>query len=244
MSETTHIAVEDVTFGYAGTPVVSEISFRIDPGEYVGLIGPNGSGKSTLLGLILGLYEPDRGSVRLFGHPAGAFRERERVGYVAQDAAETATRMPVTVAEVVLMGRFPHAGFSRIRGDDRERAREALRRVGIGDLADRPIAALSGGQRQRAFIARALAGDADLLVLDEPAVGVDAESVADFYDLLDELNADGLTVLLVEHDVGTVRRRADRLLCLDRTLRFDGPPDAAGDVLGDLYGTAVAGEGR
>ena len=235
------VTVDDVTFGYTAAPVVEDVSFAVDRGEYVGIVGPNGSGKSTLLRLILGLLEPDRGSVELFGSPSRAFEGRERVGYVAQDVTENTKEMPITVAEVVLMGRFPHAGFGRISGDDRQRAREALRTVDIGHLANRQVTKLSGGQRQRAYIARALAAEAELLVLDEPTVGVDAESVEAFFELLEGLNDDGMTVLLVEHDIGAVLEHASRVLCLNRELYFDGPPTefVETDALERAYGTAL-----
>lgn len=242
----THIALENVSFGYTASPVIRDISLTVDSGEYVGLIGPNGSGKSTLLRLTLGLHDPDDGTATLFGQPAGAFADRARVGYVAQDVTENTKRMPITVAEVVLMGRFPHAGFGRITTGDRELAREALRTVGIEHLADRRITKLSGGQRQRAYIARALAGEADLLVLDEPTVGVDAESVDAFFGLLDALNDDDMTILLVEHDIGAVLEHAGRVVCLNRELYFDGPPVefAESDALDRAYGTNVRrGEG-
>ncbi|QLD90397.1 metal ABC transporter ATP-binding protein [Natronomonas salina] len=235
------VAVEDATFGYAAAPVVEGVSFAVEPGEYVGIVGPNGSGKSTLLKLLLGLLEPDRGAVELFGAPARAFEGRERVGYVAQDVTENTKEMPITVAEVVLMGRFPHAGFGRIGGEDRRLAREALRTVGIEHLADRQVTKLSGGQRQRAYIARALAAEAELLVLDEPTVGVDAESVEAFFELLGELNDDGMTILLVEHDIGAVLDHASRVLCLNRELYFDGEPAAfvETDALERAYGTTL-----
>ena len=233
------IDIEDVSFGYAADPVVRDVSFTVESGEYVGIIGPNGSGKSTLLRLLLGLHEPDGGEVRLFGRPSRAFVDRERVGYVAQDVTENTKEMPITVAEVVFMGRFPHAGFGRVTAEDRDLAREALRTVGIEHLADRRITKLSGGQRQRAYIARALAGEADLLVLDEPTVGVDAESVESFFDLLDGLNDDGMTVVLVEHDIGAVLERTDRVLCLNRELYFDGAPAefVESNALDRAYGT-------
>ncbi|XVH33009.1 metal ABC transporter ATP-binding protein [Haloferacaceae archaeon DSL9] len=235
------VTVEDVSFGYAARPVVRNVSLTVEAGEYVGLIGPNGSGKSTLLRLILGLHAPDNGDVRLFGHPSRAFVDRERVGYVAQDVTENTKQMPITVKEVVLMGRFPHVGFGRVTAADRERAREALRTVGIEHLADRRITKLSGGQRQRAYIARALAGEAELLVLDEPTVGVDAESVASFFELLGELNDDGMTILLVEHDIGAVLEHASRVVCLNVEVYFDGSPTAFanGDALERAYGTKI-----
>ncbi|WP_435073321.1 metal ABC transporter ATP-binding protein [Halorubrum sp. HHNYT27] len=238
------VDVRGLTFGYAATPVVEDVDLRVGRGEYVGIVGPNGSGKSTLLRLVLGLHEPDSGSAELLGHPARAFAERERIGYVAQDVTQNEKRMPITVSEVVLMGRFPHAGFGRVTAADRDRARDALETVGIGHLADRKITSLSGGQRQRAYIARALAGEAELLVLDEPTVGVDAESVDAFFDLLDGLVDDGLTVLLVEHDIGAVIEHTSRVVCLNREVYFDGEPTAfaESDALDRAYGTNVLRE--
>lgn len=237
----TLIEVDNVSFGYTASPVVEDVSFGVESGEYVGMIGPNGSGKSTLLQLILGLHKPDEGDVRLFGRPSRAFVDRERVGYVAQDVTENTKEMPITVEEVVLMGRFPHTGFGRVTAADRKRTREALRTVGIEHLANRRITKLSGGQRQRAYIARALAGEAKLLVLDEPTVGVDAESVEAFFALLNDLNSDGMTIMLVEHDIGAVLEHTDRVICLNRELYFDGSPTefAEGDALNQAYGTNI-----
>ncbi|PSP55798.1 ABC transporter ATP-binding protein [Halobacteriales archaeon QS_1_67_19] len=238
------VDLSNVSFGYTATPVVEDVSLRIDSGAYVAVVGPNGSGKSTLLKLILGLLRPDAGTARLFGKPAHAFDDGRRVGYVAQHA-DAATEMPITVREVVEMGRFPHVGFGRLSERDREVVDRALETVGMHSFADRRVTRLSGGQRQRAFIARALAGEADLLVLDEPTVGVDAESVAAFYDLLDALQASGITVLLVEHDLRAVAERARRVVCLDRAVRFDGPAAefAASEAAARAFGTAATAAG-
>jgi zinc transport system ATP-binding protein len=237
--------LDDVTFGYTATPVVEDISLRIDPGEYAAIVGPNGSGKSTLMRLVLGLLEPDSGSARLFGEPAHRFDEGSRVGYVAQQA-NAAKEMPITVREVVKMGRFPHVGYGLLSAEDWEIVDRALDVVGMSAFADRPVTQLSGGQRQRAFIARALAGEADLLVLDEPTVGVDAESVDAFYALLETLNDDGITVLLVEHDLRAVTDHAERVVCLNRRLRFDGPTEefVDSDALAETFGTAVSAVGE
>ncbi|MCY4732508.1 metal ABC transporter ATP-binding protein [Natronomonas gomsonensis] len=237
--------LDDVTFGYTATPVVENVSLRIDPGEYAAIVGPNGSGKSTLMRLVLGLLEPDSGSVRLFGEPAHRFDEGSRVGYVAQQA-NAAKEMPITVREVVKMGRFPHVGYGLLSAEDWEIVDRALDVVGMSAFADRPVTQLSGGQRQRAFIARALAGEADLLVLDEPTVGVDAESVDAFYALLETLNDDGITVLLVEHDLRAVTDHAERVVCLNRRLRFDGPTEefVDSDALAETFGTAVSAVGE
>ncbi|MEZ3162940.1 metal ABC transporter ATP-binding protein [Halorubrum sp. RMP-47] len=264
------IDLSGVTFGYTATPVVEDVSLTVDSGEYVAVVGPNGSGKSTLMRLMLGLLGPDAGAARLFGEDAARFDDGERVGYVAQQAT-AAEEMPITVREVVKMGRFPYVAVGNLPGggagvvdelfDDpvgtaRRTANavsgrltaadwrivdDALATVGMSAFADRRIGQLSGGQRQRVFIARALAGEADLLVLDEPTVGVDAESVDAFYDLLDALNAAGITVLLIEHDLSAVVEHADRVVCLNREMYFDGPADefVESDALARAFGAGA-----
>lgn len=234
------ISVDDITFGYDGEiPVLESVSIDIEPGAFLGLVGPNGSGKSTLLDLMLGLRRPDDGSVTLFGEPANEFDAGERIGYVAQDATTAARDMPVTVREAVEMGRYPRRLLGRFSPQDRRAVEEALEQVGISDLASRRVGRLSGGQRQRVFIARALASEADLLALDEPAVGVDAESREEFYSLLHDLNATGLTVILIEHDIGVVTTYATDIACLNRQLYFDGDPSefVETDALAQAYGT-------
>jgi zinc transport system ATP-binding protein len=235
----TVLDLADVTFGYTATPVVEDISLTVEAGEYVAVVGPNGSGKSTLMKLLLGLLDPDQGEACLFGERAARFDDGERVGYVAQHAS-AAKEMPITVREVVKMGRFPHVGFGRLSSEDWAIVDDALETVGMSAFADRRVTQLSGGQRQRAFIARALASEADLLVLDEPTVGVDAESVDAFYDLLGALNERGITVLLIEHDLGAVVEHADRVVCLNRELYFDGPTEAfvESDALARAFGTS------
>ncbi|WP_129112928.1 metal ABC transporter ATP-binding protein [Halegenticoccus tardaugens] len=234
----TVIEVSDVSFSYGSVPVVEGISLAVERGEFLGLVGPNGSGKSTLLRLMLGLLKPDEGGVRLFGEPASRFDAGERVGYVAQNVAGDSVEMPITVREVVSMGRYPHVRFGWLRARDRRIVEEAMETVGVAPLADRRLAHLSGGQRQRVFIARALAGEADLLALDEPAVGVDAESREAFYDLLYDLNDDGITIVLIEHDIGVVTEHASRVACLNRQLYFHGDPAgfAESDALAKAYG--------
>ncbi|AHG03835.1 ABC transporter ATP-binding protein [Halobacterium sp. DL1] len=234
------VELAGVDFGYTATPVVEDISLQVDAGEYVAMVGPNGSGKSTLMKLMLGLIRPDDGSARLFGEPAHAFQDGSRIGYVAQHASAS-KEMPITVREVVKMGRFPHVGFGWLSGRDWEIVDRALETVGMSAFANRRVTQLSGGQRQRAFIARALASEADLLVLDEPTVGVDVESVDAFYDLLESLNEDGITILLIEHDLSAVTNHAERVVCLNREIYFDGPTDAfvESDALGRAFGTAA-----
>ncbi len=232
------IDVEAVTFRYGETLAVDDVTFSVEAGEFLGLIGPNGSGKTTLLHLMLGLHEPDGGGVSLFGEPAHEFDEGERIGYVGQRAADRGDAMPVTVRETVLMGRFAHAGRSRLTDEDRAVAAEAMRTVDIEPLADRRISALSGGQRQRAFIARALASEADVLALDEPTVGIDADSRDRFYDLLDELNRDGMTIVLIEHDIGVLTKHVDTVACINVDLYHHGDTVSflESDALADAYG--------
>ena len=232
------VSVRDVTYTYGDTVAVDDVSIDVADGEFLGLIGPNGSGKTTLLHLMLGLLEPDSGEIRLFGEPVSSFEDGHRIGYVAQQATQKGSTMPVTVEEVVEMGRYPHRGSGRLRSDDRRIIEEAMERVDVLDLRDRRINALSGGQRQRAYIARALASEADLLALDEPTVGVDAESRDRFYGLLEELNDEGIAIVLIEHDIGVVTDRAERIACLNRELYHHGDTESfvESDALERAYG--------
>ena len=212
------IAAENVSFAYDDIPVLRNVSLTVESGAFLGLVGPNGSGKTTLLKILLGLKTPDSGTVELFGTPADRFTDGARLGYVSQQSSEADARMPVTVREVVRMGRFAHAGLHRLDEADSASVDAALDRVGIADLAGRQINTLSGGQKQRTYIARALASEADLLALDEPTVGVDTDSVERFYRLLDELNDTGITIVLIEHDVGLLAEHATTMACLDGEL--------------------------
>ena len=233
------VDLDGVTFSYGDTVAVSDVSLTVEEGEFLGLVGPNGSGKTTLLHLMLGLHDPDEGSVELFGRPVEEFDDGGRIGYVSQKATSRGGAMPVTVRECVTMGRFAHAGRGRLSETDRAAVADAIETVGIGDLADRLVSELSGGQKQRAYIARALASDADLLALDEPTVGVDAESRDAFYALLDELNGDGITVILIEHDIGVVTDRANRIACINTELYHHGDTESfvESDALAEAYGT-------
>jgi zinc transport system ATP-binding protein len=234
------VSVENVTFAYGDQPAVDDVSLTVEQGDFLGLVGPNGSGKTTLLHLMLGLNSPDEGSIELFGEPVDEFEAGERIGYVSQQATEKGSTMPVTVREVVTMGRFAHAGHGRLTETDETAVAEALDTVGIADLAERRINQLSGGQRQRAYIARALASEADLLALDEPTVGVDAESRDAFYHLLDSLNDDGITVILIEHDIGVVTDCADHIACINRELYHHGDTASfvESNALEEAYGTS------
>ena len=213
---------------YDGHAALSDVDLRVDPGEVVALLGPNGAGKSTLVRAVVGLQTLTAGSLELFGVPAARLRERHRVGYVPQRVG-AASGVPATVHEVVLSGRL-HAlrRWRRAGADDREQVRHALGVVGLAELGDRPVEQLSGGQQQRVLIARALVGDADLLVLDEPTSGVDLASQEVLADALEHLVRDhGKAVLLVAHELGPVRAIVSRAAVLrDGRVVHDGPlPD-------------------
>ena len=220
------VELEDVAFGYgSGAPVLEDVDLAIAPGELVAIAGPNGGGKTTLIRLALGLERPDRGRALLFGEPAQRSSRRRELGYLAQ-RAQLGADAPATVREVVAAGRLVRGGlFGPLRPAHRQAVEEAIERVGLGAVAHRPLAQLSGGQQQRAFIAKALAGEPSLLVLDEPTTGVDVAAQEALAALLDRLNRElGVTILYVSHEFGAVERFVERLVLVSGGIVFDGPP--------------------
>ena len=221
------VDVDGVTFSYGGDEVLSGVTFQVHPRQFVALVGANGSGKSTLLRVLLGLLEPLAGRVGLLGQPPRRLTDRWRLGYVPQ-RPPNAELLPATVAEVVATGRLVRRGWWR-RPDaaDRSAVVDAMAAVAVSDLAGRRMAELSGGQQQRVLIAKALVTGPELLILDEPVTGVDAESQRRFRDALVRLAQErGTAVLLVSHDLGAVADDLDRLLVLKHgRIVFDGPPE-------------------
>lgn len=220
------LRLEDVGFSYGRHGVLDGVSLCVGRGEFVALAGPNGSGKSTLVRVALGLTPPQGGEVRLFGEPPAHLRDRWRVGYVPQRAV-VVDQLPATVEEVVASGCVARRGWvRRPHAEDRHRVEQALDVVALTDRRRTPIVELSGGQQQRVFIARALASEPELLVLDEPIAGVDAESQTRFRDaLVTRCRNDGVAVLLVSHELGAVADDLDRLVVLrGGKVVFDGPP--------------------
>jgi zinc transport system ATP-binding protein len=222
------LAVEfrDVTFAYGrSAPVLRNVELAVAPGELLAIAGPNGGGKTTLVRLALGLEEPDRGEVLLFGEPARHYSRRNRLAYLAQ-RAQLGTEAPVTVREVAAAGRLPRTRlFGPLRRGDRERIDATIERVGLAHVADRPISLLSGGQQQRALIAKALVAEPELLVLDEPTTGVDHEAQEALADLLRELHTElDVTILFVSHEFGAVEPFVQRIVLVQGAIVYDGPP--------------------
>jgi zinc transport system ATP-binding protein len=218
--------VRELCVTLQGQEILHDLELAIPAGEFVGILGPNGGGKTTLLRALLGLQSPTCGTVRLFGADPRAPATRARLAYVPQNAVHVEARFPATAYEVAMTSRIGKRGLlARLRAEDHEKVREAMEEVSVWDLRDRPIGRLSGGQRQRIFLAKALAQEPELLLLDEPTTGVDPEARADFYGLLRHLNrGHGITVLLVSHDPSHLGLLADRFVAVDRIKRFDGTP--------------------
>lgn len=220
------IVVDNVSFDYGAEPILVNVSFVVHRGDYIGVIGPNGGGKTTLLKLMLGLLRPTTGSVKVFGEDVYRLKgERAHIGYVPQRASQIDTNFPATVEEIVASGRTAQVGlFRRFTKTDRLAIDQAIAITDIGRYRSSPISRLSGGERQRVFIARALAGEPEVIILDEPSVGVDVPSQEQFYDFLATLNHQhGLTIVLVSHDIDIVTSEVHSLLCINRKVVCQGP---------------------
>jgi zinc transport system ATP-binding protein len=227
LDASTVLAAEDLTVELGGLPVLRGVSLSVKVGEAVALMGGNGSGKSTLVRTLLGLLPHQRGAIRLFDSPLGGFRQWSRVGYVPQRSV--AMLGGSKVKEVVAAGRLARRRpFRPLRRQDHKAIHDAIALVGLSEQLNSDIAALSGGQQQRVLVARALAGQPDLLVLDEPTSGVDLEHQRVLAEVLAELLSAGTAVLVVLHDVGALGDLIDRAVVLsDGRVAYDGP-------LGDL----------
>jgi zinc transport system ATP-binding protein len=229
------VELRGVAFGYGHGPfVLEEIDLAIAGGEFVAIAGPNGGGKTTLLRILLGLERPSAGNALLFGEPAHRFSRRAELGYLAQ-RSQLGVDAPTTVLEVVAAGRLARSGLlGPLPRRDRTIVDDAIARVGLDEQAHVPIARLSGGQQQRAFIAKALAAEPSLLVLDEPTTGVDVGSQEALAELLQRLHEElGVTVLYVSHEFGAVERFVERLVLVRGRILFDGAPSALPGVWHD-----------
>jgi len=233
------ITVDDVSFSYNGKRVLDNIQLEIMPGAYLGLIGPNGSGKTTLLKLMIGLLEPKSGKIDLFGKPLHQVKDWTRLGYIPQKATWFENKFPITVWETVSLGRIAKKGLlAKFNKDDKRAINNALSKVSLLPYKNKLLAELSGGQQQRAFIAKALASNPELLILDEPTVGIDARSQEDFYELLAQLNKEGKSIVIVSHDISVIANEVTSLACLNKTLVYHGTPKKfiKDDYIKQLYG--------
>lgn len=209
------LEVKDLTVSYHGADVLSNITFSVDKGDYVGIIGPNGAGKTTLLRAVLGLTERKSGGVRI---------NCATTGYLQQRTTLADHRFPASVHEIVMSGLVDSIGFPKIYGrEERRKADEILEIMGISDLKNRLVGKLSGGQLQKVLLARALVNDPEILFLDEPTAALDPESRENFYSLTSGINRDrNITIMFVSHDVLSIARYAGKVMYIDRTLRFFG----------------------
>lgn len=231
------IQLSDVSVFYGRTPALTGVCLDVAEGEYLGVIGPNGGGKSTLLKAVLGLVPLSSGVIRVHGNAPR--RRLERVGYVPQSASLD-RRFPISLIEVVMTGRIPGglSPFHRFSRRDREAVRALLERVGVGRLSGRQISDLSGGEFQKMLIARALAMEPRVLLLDEPTASVDAASREQIFGLLGELNRD-MTIVLVTHDLLAISSQVRRLACLNGRMVYHGEPELNERILDSLYGCPV-----
>jgi zinc transport system ATP-binding protein len=211
------IEVAGVRFGYGERAVLDDVAFFVAQGEFVGIIGSNGAGKSTLLRLLLGELKPDTGVVRMLGQDVAGFNRWPKIGYVQQHGLSSRGGFPATAEEIVLSGLYTQIGPLRlVRRKHRDQARQALDMVGMGSAAHTLIGTLSGGQLQRVLLARVLVGQPEVLLLDEPLTGIDADSSDRVYRLLRLLSREkGIAVLMVTHDVTRAAQYLDRVLCLE-----------------------------
>lgn len=230
------IEIKDLWFSFNGRPVLRNVNLSVQEKEFLALIGPNGGGKTTLLKLMLGLLDPAKGDIRVFGKPP---REVSCcMGYVPQEMGMN-RRFPVSAYDVVMMGRLKsRKGWSRYSKQDKIIAQHAMERLGVWDLQNCRIGELSGGQRQRVFIARALVTEPEILLLDEPTANVDAKGQSDVYAMLKELN-EKITVVVVSHDAMVLSAYIKSVACVNRHVHFHNDAEITAEMLEMAYSCPV-----
>ena len=235
------IEFDNASFSYGETQAVKDISLCVERGDFIAIVGPNGSGKSTLIKLALGLVKAQEGECYLFNTRVEEFSTWGKIGYVPQVASGMHAGLPMTVEEIVAHGRYrgfsPKSFWTPTAGKDID---EALDIVGARHLKSRRIGELSTGQQQRVLVARALVKIPEVLVLDEPIGGVDVDGEERIYEVIRELNVQGITIVMVSHDIGAVIREAKTVACINQTLAFHGEPhELTREELANLYGFPV-----
>jgi len=230
----------DLSVVRSGKLIIKDVCLTVNEGEFVGIVGPNGSGKSTFLLAILGILNAKSGTVEIYGNHPMARNLQRKIGWVSQAAANLPKDVRISVRELVRLGTLNSANMFDWKDNGRRgRVDKAIRMTGLEDVENTDIGRLSGGQRQRAVIARALASEADFIILDEPLVGVDRDSRNSLLKLLDRLcHEEGKTILMVSHDLSAIRQTAHRMVYLEESIRFDGPTSRFPDLerLADLRG--------
>lgn len=229
------IEVKNVSFSYGKEIVLENINLNIHKGDYLGIIGPNGGGKTTLLKIILRLLTPSSGTVHLFGQDICYFNKWSKIGYVPQKATNFDANFPLTVEEIVAMGQYGKDYHQDI-------INESLKQVEMFDLRKKIIGDLSGGQQQRVFIAKALAGEPEIIFLDEPTVGVDVKTQEQFYKILKKLNQKlKITLILISHDIDVIASETTEIACVNKNLIYDNNPKnfLRSEKLKRLYGGGV-----
>jgi zinc transport system ATP-binding protein len=226
------IEIRDLWFSYNGQPILREVDLTVQRGDFMVMIGPNGGGKTTLLKLMLGLLEPDRGTVRVFGRPPG--KVVHRLGYVPQNVHINKT-FPISVLDVVLMGRLRTGKlWSHYTRQDRLAAQAALEQMRVGEYRNRRIGELSGGQVQRVFIARALVSGPEVLLLDEAMASIDAQSRREFYEAMSELNRT-VTIVAVSHDLMILSSHVKSVACINQKLHYHDSGEITQEMLDKAY---------
>ncbi len=233
MSDKTIISIERLSFSYNATPVLEDVNVFVNEKDFIWIVGPNGGGKTTLLKLMLGLLSPKKGKIHVFDKsPADV---RSRMGYMPQ-VANLDPKFPVNALDIAMMGRLGNGNsFGPFRNRDREAAERALKETGMYDLRFRPFAELSGGEQRRLLIARALAGEPDILLLDEPTANLDLVVEKELFKILKRLN-ERLTVILVSHEPAFVSEFVKRVICVNRKVSEHPTCEIDGEFMGDLYG--------
>lgn len=218
------LSVENLYFRYNSRDVLSDITFSISTGDYIGLVGPNGSGKTTLIKIVLGLLKPHSGKITLFGDDTNVFSGWHKIGYLPQKISTLNPRFPATVSEVVAMGLLSKKSFPKhMNRSDDTTVDSILDLLDITNLRNKPIGELSGGQQQRVLVARALVNNPEFLILDEPTDALDPEMRDRFFGLMDELNKKKhVTIVIVTHDMGNIGKYTSKLLYIDKKIIFYG----------------------
>lgn len=232
------IEIKDLSVYYKNNTAIEKVNLDVYRGEFLGIIGPNGGGKTTLIKAMLGLVEKSSGSVKVLGKNTG--KAHSAIGYVPQFSIVDRS-FPISVTEAVLSARLKSGlhPFRYFKEKDRKFALQYLSRVNMTELKDRQVSELSGGEFQRLLIARALATDPEILVLDEPTASVDPASRNTIYSLLDELNNEGMTIIMVTHDLLAISSSVGRMACLNRRLAYHGEPKLTEEVCNEMYGCPI-----